>query len=132
MPQRHDDWLRQAQRDVTHARRAAEDGHHEWSCFAAQQGAEKAVKGVYQKLGAVAWGHSVTMLLTNLPEPHQPGEDLVERAKTLDKHYITTRYPNGFDQGAPMDYYTSAEAERSIEDAQAIIDFCAHTLARLA
>jgi HEPN domain-containing protein len=94
MPERHADWLRQAKRDLAHARRSAAAGDYEWACFAAQQGAEKAVKAVYQRLGAVAWGRSVTMLLTNLPEPHRPAEMLVERAKALDKHYITTRYPN--------------------------------------
>ncbi|MGC9400693.1 MAG: HEPN domain-containing protein [Anaerolineae bacterium] len=132
MPDRHADWLRQAKRDLAHAQRAAEDGDYEWSCFAAQQGAEKALKAVYQRLGAVAWGHSVTNLLTNLPEAHYPEEKLIERAKALDKHYIPTRYPNGFEQGAPMDYYTQPEAERSIQDAQAIIHFCEGTLAGLA
>jgi HEPN domain-containing protein len=132
MPERHADWLRQAKRHVAHAGRAAEDEDYEWSCFAAQQGAEKALKAVYQRLGAVAWGHSVTNLLTNLPETHGPQEELVERAKALDKHYIPTRYPNGFEQGAPMDYYTRPEAHRSIEDAEAIIRFCEDTLAELA
>jgi len=132
MPERHADWLRQAKRDLAHARRAAEDGDYEWSCFAAQQGAEKAVKAVYQRLGAVAWGHSVTMLLTNLPETCHLSETLIERAKALDKHYIPTRYPNGFEQGAPMDYYTRAEAERSIEHAQAIVQFCEGILVGLA
>jgi HEPN domain-containing protein len=132
MPDRHADWLRQARRDLAHARRAAEHEVYEWSCFAAQQGAEKAVKAVYQRLGAVAWGHSVTMLLSSLPEDVAPPEALIERAKALDKHYIATRYPNGFERGAPMDYYTQAEAERSVEDGQAIIQFCADTLARLA
>ncbi len=132
MPERHADWLRQAKRDVAHAGRAAEDEDYEWSCFAAQQGAEKALKAVYQRLGAVAWGHSVTNLLTSLPETYRPQGELVERAKALDKHYIPTRYPNGFEQGAPMDYYTRPEAQRSIEDAQAIIHFCEDTLAGLA
>jgi HEPN domain-containing protein len=129
MPDRHADWLRQAKRDLGHARRSAETGDYEWSCFAAQQGAEKAVKAVYQWLGAVAWGHSVTMLLTNLPETYRPAEALVERAKALDKHYIPTRYPNGFEQGAPLDYYTLGEAERSIEDARYIVRFCEDLLA---
>jgi HEPN domain-containing protein len=132
MPERHADWLRQAKRDLAHARRSAEDGDYEWSCFAAQQGAEKAVKALYQKLGAAAWGHSVTVLLASLPEAYRPSETLVERAKALDKHYIPTRYPNGFEQGAPMDYYTRPEAERSVQDARAIIDFCEDTLVRLA
>mgnify|MGYP001026943885 CR=1 FL=1 len=131
MPERHADWLRQAKRDLGHARRAAEDGDYEWSCFAAQQGAEKALKALYQRIGAVAWGHSVTNLLTSLPDAYGAREDLVDRAKALDKHYIPTRYPNGFEQGAPMDYYTQSEAERSIQDAQAIIQFCEDTLAEL-
>jgi len=129
MPERHADWLRQANRDLEHARRSAAGGDYEWACFATQQGAEKAVKAVYQWLGAIAWGHSVTMLLTNLPESYYPTESLVEQAKALDKHYITTRYPNGFERGAPLDYYTLAEAERSIEDAGAIIRFCEDLLA---
>jgi HEPN domain-containing protein len=132
MPERHADWLRQSKRDLAHARHAAEDGDYEWSCFATQQSAEKALKSVYQRLGAAAWGHSVTNLLTNLPEPYQPSEGLVERAKALDKHYIPARYPNGFDQGAPMDYYTLPEAERSIQDAGAILQFCENILAGLA
>ena len=132
MPERHADWLRQAKRDLAHAGRAAEDEDYEWSSFAAQQGAEKALKAVYQRLGAVAWGHSVTNLLTNLPQPHCPAERLVEQAKALDKHYIATRYPNGFERGAPMDYYTRPEAERSLQDAQAIIQFCEDILAGLA
>ena len=61
MATRAEDWLRQAKRDLEHARHALEDGDYEWSCFAAQQAAEKAVKAVYQKLGADAWGHSVSL-----------------------------------------------------------------------
>ena len=132
MPERHADWLRQAERDLAHAQRAADDKDYEWSCFAAQQGAEKAVKALYQRLGAVAWGHSVTMLLANLPQTYRPPEGLVEQAKALDKHYIATRYPNGFSQGAPFDYYTRPEAEKGIEDARAIIRFCRDSLAGLA
>jgi len=129
MSRRHVDWLRQGKRDVAHARHSVTRGDYEWACFAAQQGAEKAVKAVYHWLGAVAWGHSVTMLLTNLPEAHRPSQALVDRAKALDKHYITTRYPNGFERGAPMDYYTRSEAERSIEHAECIIHFCESLLA---
>lgn len=51
MSNRHADWFRQAEADLRHARNALEDGDHEWSCFAAQQGAEKALKAVIQKLG---------------------------------------------------------------------------------
>jgi HEPN domain-containing protein len=53
-------------------------------------------------------------------------ETLVDRAKALDKHYIPTRYPNGFERGAPVDFYTRAEAERAIADAEAILAYCRH------
>jgi len=46
MPERHADWLRQSKRDLAHARHAAEDGDYEWSCFAAQQSAEKALNSI--------------------------------------------------------------------------------------
>ena len=41
---------------------------------------------------------------------------MLDSARALDKHYIPTRYPNGFAQGgAPTDYYTKRDAEDSID-----------------
>ena len=37
MPARYDDWLRQAKRDLSHARRSLEDGEYEWASFAAHK-----------------------------------------------------------------------------------------------
>lgn len=124
MPSRYEDWLRQASRDLGHARHALEDGDYEWACFAAQQAAEKAVKALFRFLAADAWGHSVSLLLGRLPESHRPLDRLIDGAKELDKHYIPSRYPNGFDEGAPLDYYTRDESIRSIDHAQAIFTFC--------
>jgi HEPN domain-containing protein len=97
---------------------------YEWCCFAAQQSAEKAVKALFQKLSADAWGHSVSILLSNLPESVKPELKLIEKAKELDRHYITSRYPNSHPDGAPFQYYTRAESERSIQYADEIIRFC--------
>lgn len=130
MPSRHEDWLRQAKRDLEHARHALRDGDYEWACFAAQQGAEKAMKALYQKLGADAWGHSVSALLSNLPQGSGVTEELVEKGKELDKHYIPPRYPNSHPQGAPLDYYTRNEAERAIENGYAIVSFCEDNISR--
>lgn len=130
MASRHADWLKQGQRDLEHARRALDDGDYEWTCFAAQQGAEKAVKAIYQKAGGMAWGHSVTALLESLPEPLRPGQDLLDVAKELDKHYIPSRYPNAHPGGAPYEYYTRGEAERAVANADRVIGFCAGILAQ--
>ncbi len=128
MGNRYADWLRQATADLRHARNALEDGDFEWSCFAAHQTAEKALKAVFQKLGMDAWGHTVTALIGNFPGDVQPAQALVDGAKTLDKHYIPTRYPNGFDSGAPTDFYTAGEARQSIHCAEEILEFCRHQI----
>lgn len=130
MASRHADWLKQGRRDVEHARRALDDGDYEWACFAAQQGAEKAVKSVIQKAGGMAWGHSVTALLEALPESLQPDDGLLDAAKELDKHYIPARYPNAHPEGAPYEYYTRGEAERAVANADRVIRFCAGILDR--
>ena len=124
MSNRYLDWFRQAQADLRHARNACKNGDFEWSCFAAQQAAEKALKAVFQKLGMDAWGHTLTALIGNLPSPIQLSDQLVKCAKILDKHYILTRYPNGFASGAPTDFYTEEEAQYAIQCAEEISEFC--------
>ncbi|MDA2934930.1 HEPN domain-containing protein [Acidobacteria bacterium AH-259-D05] len=124
MVNRYRDWFRQAEADLNHADNALETGSYEWSCFAAQQATEKALKAVYQREGKEAWGHTVTILLGNLADSMDIPEDLSNRAKNLDKHYIPSRYPNSFESGAPTDFYTREEAERAIRDASEIIKFC--------
>lgn len=124
MPERSSDWLRQAEADLRHAINSFNAGDFEWSCFAAQQAAEKAVKALFQKLHLDAWGHTVSILLANLPaEIAVPGK-LIEQAKVIDKHYIPARYPNGFEIGAPTDFYTAGEADTAIKIAGEIIEFC--------
>jgi HEPN domain-containing protein len=125
MATRAGDWFRQAEADLEHARHALRGGHHEWACFAAQQAAEKAAKAAHQALGHDAWGHSVTELLQALqPDVTAVDDVLLDRARSLDKLYVPTRYPNGLPAGAPTDYYTPSEAKRAIGDAEAILECC--------
>lgn len=128
-PPRYDDWFRQAKRDLEHARRALDDGDYEWSCFAAQQSAEKAVKSAFLRLNRSAWGHSVSALLQQLPRPWQADEILVNAGKELDKSYILPHYPNSYPQGAPYEYYTRGEAERAVAYTTHILSFCERLLA---
>jgi len=121
---RYLDWFRQAEADLRHARNALDDGDFEWSCFATHQAAEKAVKAVFQKAGMDAWGHTLTALIGRLPQIKSAADNIVNCSKILDKHYIPTRYPNGFDSGAPTDFYTEEEAQKAIQCAEEIIEFC--------
>ena len=63
------------------------EGDYEWSCFAAQQAAEKAVKAMYLYLHGDPWGHSLLALMQSLPGEIAalPGEELIEAARALDK-----------------------------------------------
>jgi HEPN domain-containing protein len=96
-----------------------------------QQSAEKAVKAAHGARGQEAWGHAVTELLDALRRD-EPTIDagLLDRGRALDNLYTATRYPNGLPAGAPADFYTRAEAERAIGDAEAIIVWCQGVLPR--
>jgi HEPN domain-containing protein len=89
-----------------------------------------AIKALFQSLHMEAWGHTLSKLLEGLPQAALPDQALIDIAKKLDKHYIPTRYPNGFDEGAPVDLYTRDEAEEAIANAEAILRFCHDLLNR--
>ena len=97
MPDRAQDWLKQAQKDLEQARDSQRLNHHEWACFAAQQAAEKAVKGLHLHLGQEAWGHVVAKLLEELPRAVTVPADMIEKAKVLDNFYsfALSQFPPG-------------------------------------
>jgi HEPN domain-containing protein len=130
MAERSRDWFAQAQRDLETARWQLQGGFYEWVCFTCQQAAEKAVKAIYQRFNAVAWGHAVSRLLNELPVQSELDEELIEAAIHLDRYYILTRYPNGFERGAPQDYYTEKDAWEAINYAERVLGFCDCLLSR--
>ncbi len=116
--------MKQARADLDMARTAENAGRYEWSCFAAQQAAEKALKSTGLARGLDLWGHSVAALLFELAKDLDPAGALAEGAKELDQHYIPSRYPNGLPAGAPADLYTKSQAKRAIAHAERIIEWC--------
>ena len=102
---------------------------YEWAAFAAKQ-AEKAVKALFQSLGAEARGHSISQLLASLPAAVRPSEGAIEEAKELERHYIGPRYPNSYPERAPGDFYTEPEAQRAIAAAERVIEHCQRHLVR--
>jgi len=129
--ERSADWMDQAQGDLQHAQSDAEREFYDWACFSAQQAAEKAVKAVFQKMHAEAWGHSVADLLAELAATCPVPEPLTEAALELDKAYIPARYPNAHPTGSPRRRYTRTEAERMVTHARRIVEFCADLLSAL-
>ncbi|MCS7139029.1 MAG: HEPN domain-containing protein [Crenarchaeota archaeon] len=131
MVERSADWIDQAEGDLEHAKNDLKSGFYEWACFSAQQSAEKAVKAVLQRLGAEAWGHSVYDLLIHLNEKISISEVLFDHALELDKAYIPTRYPNAHPSSSPRRRYTKGEAERMIDYAEEIFEFCKSILSEV-
>jgi len=129
MPERSEDWMNQAERDLKVAEELMKDESFEWSCFVAQQATEKAVKAVFQKLNAVAWGHSIFDLMRVLSIRVVVNERLLDCARSLDKYYVPTRYPNSFESGSPYEYFTRRDAEDAIVCSRRIIEFCKGILA---
>jgi len=121
MANRAVDWFAQAEHDLRLAAIAQDAGSHEWACFAAQQAAEKAVKGLHLHQGQEAWGHVVARLMTELPQ--QPPTDLVERGRVLDNFYVSSRYPNGHPEGSPFDHYGPLQSGEALKHAGEIIAF---------
>ena len=123
MSDRSQDWLKQAHRDLEQAKVSRIAGRHEWACFAAHQGAEKAVKALHLFLKQEAWGHVVAQLLRELPESVQVPGELVEKGRVLDNFYIPTRYPNGHPSGSPFEHYGSLQSDQAIDYASEILEF---------
>jgi HEPN domain-containing protein len=123
MPNRAQDWLNQALRDVEQAEDSRQAGRHEWACFAAQQAAEKAVKALHLHLGQEAWGHVIARLLQQLPETAPVPEALVEKARVLDGFYIPPRYPNSHPEGAPFEHYGPLQSQEAIRYVRQILEF---------
>jgi len=129
--ERSKDWLDEAQGDLEHARSDVQGGFYNWACFSAQQAAEKAIKAVFQKMGAEAWGHSVADLLKELSKKRGIPEGLSDEALELDKAYIPTRYPNAHPSGSARSRYTKQEAMRLIGYAERIVNFCTDLLSKI-
>ena len=123
MAERSRDWFRQGLHDLAHARNAADTGYHDWACFASQQAAEKALKALAGRLGGEAWGHSLLTMVTGLATADPEILSLRETAIRLDRYYIPTRYPNGFDEGAPLDYFLESDSRAAIGHAEQVIEF---------
>jgi len=118
------DWLKQAERDLNVAVTDAAAGYHEWAAFAAQQCGEKAVKALVQSLHGAVRGHSITEILRQLPASLKVPGIVFAAAQELDKVYFTSRYPNGFDSGAPGDYFNEKNSRDLVGHAREVLEFC--------
>ena len=129
MPNRSEDWFKQARKDLEQAGESRDAGRHEWACFAAQQAAEKAVKALHLFHSQEAWGHVVARLLQELPAGVSVPQELLDKAKVLDNSYIPARYPDSHPAGAPFEHYGPIQSREMIAYAGEIVTFVSNQMA---
>ncbi len=86
MSDRSKDWLAQAEHNMQQAAKTAASGACDWACFMAQQAAEAAVKAPHLHHKQDAWGHSVRVLLQDLPAGVSVPPELIEAGRVLDNY----------------------------------------------
>ena len=124
MNDRTANWLEEANWDLENARILFKNNRFNTVVFHCQQAAEKAVKALLYHNKIIGWGHSIHSLLEKYKEiKNKNFEDIERLALSLDKHYITTRYPDALPNIAPHKAYNRQEAEVAISQAEDIIDF---------
>ncbi len=130
--ERSADWLKQSKRDLEKAELDLKNSFFEWACFTAQQSAEKAVKALYQKLNMSVKGHSIVKMLEELQNSALGiSEDLTHSARILDRYYTVSRYPNGFPEGSPLDFFDEKIAREALDAANKIVRFCDDKVSKL-
>ena len=117
-------WYQQAWYDLEACRWNISGGFHATACFLAQQAAEKALNSLLYYLGSrrtALLTHSVLEMLNAAGKrvPALPG--LAEQGRTLDLHYIPSRYPNGLPSGFPHQFYGKRTADEALLAAERIL-----------
>lgn len=95
------------------------------ACFHAQQGGEKALKAfLVMVAGDAPRTHLASVLVEELAESGVvlPLE-IVAAAKSLDKYYAPTRYPDALGGGNPDSAFVARDADLAIEAAEAVANF---------
>lgn len=117
-------WRKDAASALRSAELQADAGLHNWSCFAAEQAAQLAVKALLHGVAAAPWGHDLEELGRRLTEAGVPvPEELGGALLRLKRHYIPARYADAHPGGAASDQYLESDAGAALADARTIVAF---------
>lgn len=118
-----DRWLKQAEHDLTVAKKHLADTFYADACYAAEQAAQKALKGyLYGQGERTVPAHAVQELLRLASRYHPAFQKLAERGRILDRYYIPTRYPDALAPPAvPFESFTVEDAREAIAIATEIL-----------
>ena len=117
-------WWKEAESDLDAAKNSSLAGNYNWSCFQAQQAAEKALKAFLYSNGRTSIITPALKVLVNESIKIDPNfAKIKSEAHFLDLIYISTRYPFGLASDlAPSEFYEQGDAEKCLEYARLILD----------
>jgi HEPN domain-containing protein len=118
-------WFSEALWDLDTAKILHREKRYNAAVFYSHQAAEKAVKALLYSVNEAPWGHSIRELLQRyfMRVGSQVDERLLTLARELDRHYITSRYPNALPSGTPHEVYDEEVSSRVIRAAEELIGF---------
>lgn len=117
-------WIRQAEQDLLQAEDSFRSGRYDWAAYAAQQSAEKNLKGVLILSGArFDYTHQLAILVQQIEKADIPIEALpsADDLLFLAEQNQLARYP--MNDLAPRDAITEVRAKRAIEVAETVAEF---------
>jgi len=134
-----DAWLAQAEHDLDTAAELRRIDRWAWSCYAASQAAEKAIKSMLVAWGANlnegqigrAWrSHDLEEVFNAFHRPPPNSADLTTALTTLPQHDQKARYPDQT-RGAPCTSYGDDDARYVIELATVVVAYAREVLPAL-
>ena len=125
-------WLRQAEYDLAQAERLLDQGVFSYAAFFAEQAAQKSLKAFLLSRGRrLVAIHSVGVLAGEAAGQEDAFSALIEGAKRLDRHYLTSRYPDALPEPAiPAESYVREDAQEALTTARAIVQTASRAIRR--
>lgn len=125
-------WLRQAHYDLVQAERLLQDGVYSYAAFLAEQSAQKSLKAFLLSRGRRFIAiHSVGELAKEAAALEDRFAPLVDQGRRLDRHYLTSRYPDALPEPAiPAEAYVREDADQAVEIARAIFAAASEAIQR--
>ncbi|MHA1805217.1 MAG: HEPN domain-containing protein [Promethearchaeota archaeon] len=120
---RSQDWINQAKSDLNAMENLFHSQNYSWSCFLAQQAAEKAIKGLGEVYNLALWSHDLIDLLKQLEEFIEIPNNMMDHCSILNLYHIATRYHDPFTSGYPSEKFSKYQAEQAINYVKEVVVF---------
>lgn len=114
-------WRAEASSAMRSASVQAQAELYNWSCFASEQAAQLAVKGLLHGLGLGPWGHDLVGLGEQLGQVTEVSGELMDALRRLSRHYIPSRHPDAHPSGPPGTHYGTSDSAQALADAGVVL-----------